>query len=141
MSKLIHTPSFPAATFDELLGLFNRLPNIVVDTAPTYPPINVIKDGDKYFVEIAVAGFKAEELDVVVEKHVLTVKGEKAEKDEREYLKRGIATRSFTRQFLLPSTKNIEVHSSKLEHGILTVELEEYVPEEQKPKKIPVVVA
>lgn len=122
--------------FNDLLGVFDYLPSVFVDPVPTYPPVNVYKDGEKYFVEVAVAGFLPEELTVSVEKHTLTIKGEKAGKVEREYLKKGIAQRSFTRQFVLG--KNVVVHESKLENGILVVELENVVPEDQKPRVIPV---
>ena len=100
-----------------------------------YPPYNVRKVDDEHFVmEFAVAGFKKEDIDISVEKSVLTVRGELAEDDEAEYLYKGIAGRKFVRSFSLPEF--FEVERAGMSDGILYVDLYKDVPEEKKPKNI-----
>ena len=105
-----------------------------------YPPYNVVKvdKGDyKYCIEVAVAGHTMETISVSVEKNILTIHGSgifKRDKDETEYIHQGIAQRNFTRQFTLADT--IEVKGANIVDGILYVELENVIPEEDKPKKI-----
>ncbi len=103
-----------------------------------YPPHNVVKLDDTHFVvEVAVAGFKQNEIDVELQDGVLTVKGERAKVDEDkkpEYLHKGISARNFTRTFTL--AENVEVRGATVENGILAVALELVVPEEKQPKKI-----
>jgi molecular chaperone IbpA len=103
-----------------------------------YPPHNVVKLNDTHFVvEVAVAGFKQDEIDVELKDGVLVVKGEKAKADEEtkpEYLHKGISARNFTRSFTL--AENVEVRGATVENGILAVALELVIPEEKQPKKI-----
>ncbi len=103
-----------------------------------YPPHNVIKLDDTHFVvEVAVAGFKQDEIDVELKDGVLVVKGEKAKTEEDtkpEYLHKGISARNFTRNFTL--AENVEVRGATVENGILAVALELVIPEEKQPKKI-----
>ena len=91
---------------------------------------------DKYQITIALAGFVREDLTIDVQEGTLTVSGEKAEveTDEIEYLHRGIANRSFTRNWAL--AEYVEVVEAKMENGMLYVSLERIVPEEKKPKTI-----
>ena len=117
--------------FDELMR------HTASQTGTNYPPYNVVKHSDdKFAIELAVAGFKDGDIDVTVEKNQLTVKGEKAiELNENvEYLHRGISARNFLRTWTLAD--HVEVVGAVVEDGILTVQLERQVPEEQKPKKI-----
>ena len=102
-----------------------------------YPPYNVVKHSeDKFTIELAVAGFKNGDIDVTVEKNQLTVKGEKAVNlDETvEYLHRGISARNFVRTWTLAD--HVEVTGAVVSDGMLTINLERQIPEEQKPKKI-----
>jgi molecular chaperone IbpA len=95
-----------------------------------YPPYNVKKVNDDHFVmEFAVAGFTKKELDVSVEKDVLTVKGEKIGSED-EYLYKGIAARKFIRSFSLP--EYFEISSASSADGILYIDLHRNVPEEYK---------
>ena len=117
--------------FDELLR------NTSQQASTNYPPYNVIKHSeDKFTIELAVAGFKEGDIDVQIEKNQLTVTGEQATElnTEREYLHRGISARNFTRVWTLAD--NVEVKGAEVANGILTISLERYIPEEQKPKKI-----
>lgn len=106
-------------------------------TGTNYPPYNVITtdDEDVFFIELAVAGFAKEDLDVSVKEQVLTVKGEiKDSGDETKYAHRGIAARKFTREFAL--AEFIEVTGANAENGMLKISLERIVPEDKKPKTI-----
>lgn len=117
--------------FDELLRHTNA------QTGTNYPPYNVVKfSDDKFAIELAVAGFKDGDIDVTVEKNQLTVKGEKSvELNENiEYLHRGISARNFLRSWTLAD--HVEITGAEIKDGILTIQLERQVPEEQKPKKI-----
>jgi len=107
-----------------------------------YPPYNVIKlDDTHYVVEVAVAGFAEEELDIEFKDGVLSVSGEKpkSEGDTAEYLHKGISARSFLRRFTL--AENVEVRAATVKNGVLSVALEHVVPEEKKPKKIAITFA
>jgi len=103
-----------------------------------YPPYDIELVGEnKYAITLAVAGFQDSEIDVQVEKGILTVRGKKEEatKDSR-YLHRGIATRSFERKFNLAD--HVEVVSAQLDNGLLKISLHREIPEAMKPRNIPV---
>ena len=114
--------------------------SFVVDgTTPTrntsFPPHNIIKlDDNKYVVEMAVAGFGQDEVDVEIHDGTLIVKGEKKDQTEVDYLYRGIATRSFTKSIRL--SESIEVRGAQFKDGILKIALENIIPEHKKPRKI-----
>lgn len=120
--------------FDELMRVNQQQANT------NYPPYNIVRhDEDHFTIEIAVAGFREGDINITVEKNVLTIKGEQAQdldelEKEVEYLHRGISARNFARTFTLAD--HVEVVSAKSENGILMVHLERKVPEEQKPKVI-----
>jgi molecular chaperone IbpA len=114
--------------FDELA---RRLENL--ETADNYPPHNIIKvDDDHYTIELAVAGFSESELDITVKDSVLTVTGTK--EDSRTYIHKGVSTRKFVRKFTL--NEYVDVTSADLENGILSLNMERHVPEEERPRKI-----
>jgi molecular chaperone IbpA len=102
----------------------------------TFPPHNILKlDENRYVVELAVAGFSKEEIDIQVADGTLTIKGEKKEKiDDSKYIHRGIGTRSFTKQLTVAET--IEVKGAEFKDGILRIGLENIIPEHKKPRKI-----
>ena len=103
-----------------------------------YPPYDIELVGEnKYANTLAVAGFQDNEIDVQVEKGVLTVRGKKEEaKKDSRYLHRGIATRSFERKFNLAD--HVEVVNAQLDNGLLKIALLKEIPEAMKPRKIPV---
>lgn len=104
-------------------------------TTSTFPPYNVKQiDEDNYTIELAVAGYSREDLDIKVEKDTLTIKSEKDNDDKSEFLHRGIAGRNFTQHFTLG--EYMVVKSASLENGLLTINLERELPEEAKPKTI-----
>ena len=103
-----------------------------------YPPFDLIKLGDNdYRIELAVAGFKPNEIDITAQQNVLIVSGKKAEESEsrgQDYIYRGIATRSFERRFALAD--HIQVRGADLKDGLLAIELVREIPEAMKPRKI-----
>jgi len=144
----IHTldlPSFvnqihrQAIGFDSLFEQLNR--NFANSKSDNYPPHNVVKLNDTHYViEVAVAGFAEDEIDVELKENVLTVRGDQAKKEaEVEYLHKGISARNFVRTF--PLAEHIEVRGASVKNGILAVALEQIVPEEQKAKKIQITFA
>jgi len=104
--------------------------------AGNFPPHNIIKlDDNRYVVELAVAGFAKDEIDISVEDGNLMVKGEKKDKETSlNYLHRGIGTRSFTKTFTVVDT--IEVCGAEFKDGILRIGLENIIPDHKKPRKI-----
>ena len=124
-----------AIGFDQLFSDLNR--SFRTGEQGNYPPYNVIQTGENTFaVEVAVAGFSEEDLDVELKDNILTVKGERKETDapEVEYLHRGIGARDFVRTFTL--AEHLEVRGATVINGILAVSLERVVPEADKPRKI-----
>jgi len=105
-------------------------------TVSNFPPHNIIKlDDSRYVVELAVAGFSKDEIEISVEDGTLTVKGEKKAKDiEIQYIHRGIGTRSFTKALTIAET--IEVKGAEFKDGILRIGLENIIPDHKKPRKI-----
>ena len=103
-----------------------------------YPPFDLRKVGEnEYRIELAVAGFKPEELDITAQQNVLIVSGRKSDESEEkgsDYIYRGIATRSFERRFALAD--HIQVKDADMKDGLLSIELVREIPEAMKPKKI-----
>ena len=104
----------------------------------SYPPYNIAKLGqDKYRISMAVAGFGEGDLEITAHENVLTVKGQiGAPETGVEYLHRGIAQRAFEHRFQLAD--HVKVVGAKLANGLLTIELQREIPEEKKPRAIPV---
>ena len=116
--------------FDRLVDYSN---NNMASTG--FPPYNIKKVGDYgYEIEMALAGFGKEDIEVEVANGVLTIRSVKDNSNEPEVLHRGISYRKFNRRFTLAD--DIVVRDAKLENGLLSVELEQVVPEEMKPKLI-----
>ncbi len=120
--------------FDRFNDLFESALHSEANNA--YPPHNIEKHGDNdYRIVIAAAGLAEEDLDIQVEKGVLTVAGGKRETDkEVTYLHQGIAQRAFRLSFRLAD--HIEVQSAALNNGLLSIDLLRVVPEEAKPRHI-----
>jgi len=117
--------------FDEIL----RLSNQQKDT--NYPPYNIVKHSEnKFVIELAVAGFKEGDINVTVDKNLLTIEGSQSvDLDANvEYLYRGISARNFTRTFTLAD--HVEVSDAVVNNGIMGITLERQVPDELQPKKI-----
>ncbi|MFI4933892.1 MAG: Hsp20 family protein [Caulobacterales bacterium] len=119
--------------FDRLADLLDAA---TTEAATGYPPYNIERTGEhEYRIEIAVAGFKPDELDIQVKESVLTVEGRKAANDaERRYLHRGLAERNFARRFQL--AEYVLVTDAKLADGLLQISLRRELPEALKPRRI-----
>ena len=100
-----------------------------------YPPYNIVKDGDDIRIELAVAGFTEKDVSVDVQGNTLTIKSiSKNDESDTDFLFKGIANRSFDKQFQL--AKTIVVDDAKLTNGILSVYMHDEIPENQKPRQI-----
>lgn len=123
--------------FDELAS---RLEDISGATSDSYPPFNLIqKDEDHFRIELAIAGFGENDIEITAKDRLLTVSGSKDDKsgaNQDGYLHRGIAARSFERTFHLAD--NIEIVGANIADGMLIIQLERIVPEELKPRRIPI---
>jgi molecular chaperone IbpA len=119
--------------FDRLADL---LDSAAADGAAGYPPYNIERtDENTYRVEIAVAGFRQEELAIEVKENLLTVTGRKAANDEpRRFLHRGLAERNFERRFQLADY--VVVTEANLADGLLAIALKRELPEALKPRRI-----
>jgi molecular chaperone IbpA len=122
--------------FDKIFDQLARSQEQLAGNQGNYPPYNIIKiDANRYALEIAVAGFSLNEIDVGVEGNTLTVSGTKASKSEEvTYLYKGISTRGFTRH--IPLGDHIIVKDAVINNGMLTINLEREIPEAMKPRKI-----
>ena len=124
--------------FDRFSDLFETA--LRNESSGGYPPYNVEKRGeDQYRIVVAAAGFQQEDLDLQVEKGVLTVSGSKRETANDEgltYLHQGIAQRAFKLSFRLDD--HIEIKGAGLSNGLLSIDLQRVVPEEAKAKRIPI---
>ena len=116
--------------------LFDMLENSTLGSnGEGYPPFDLIRiDDNRYRIEIAVAGFKREDIDITAQQNVLIVRGEKGEVAGSDYVHRGIANRSFERRFALAD--HIEVHGADLRDGMLSLDLVREIPEAMKARKI-----
>lgn len=120
--------------FDRINSLIDNAMRL--DSASGYPPFNVEQTGeDNFRIELAVAGFAADELNVDFRDNTLIVSGRKGPVEEaRRFLHRGIAERSFERRFGLADY--VRVETARLENGVLTVDLVRELPESLKPRTI-----
>ena len=122
---------------------FDRLFDMLENSGPSdggenYPPFDLIKTGENDFqIELAVAGFAPDEIDITAQQSVLIVSGKKKEESEdkgSDYIYRGITTRSFERRFALAD--HIQVKGADIKDGVLGIELVREIPEAMKPRKI-----
>lgn len=125
--------------FDRFNDMFEHLLNSSNEGFDNYPPYNIDKLGeDKYRITMAIAGFKMDDLNIVLQDGVLTVSGSAKSREEEgvQVLHRGIATRAFERTFRLADY--IQVTGAEMNDGLLTIQLVREVPEEKKPRMIPI---
>ena len=117
--------------FDQLIDFDNQ----VDKSRGNYPPYNLIQDGDTYTIELAVAGFSENDIEIThePEKSRITIAGSIGTSDGT-YLHQGIANRNFSRSWTVADS--VEVLDAELDGGILRVKLESVIPDEKKPKKI-----
>jgi len=124
---------------------FDRLADLLdaagAESAGGFPPYNIERTAENaYRVEIAVAGFRQEDLAIEVKENLLTVQGRKVANDEaKRYLHRGLAERNFERRFQLADF--VVVKDARLENGLLSIALERELPEALKPRRVEIAVA
>ncbi len=119
--------------FDRIASLMDQAARL--DAAPGYPPFNVEQIGeDNFRIELAVAGFGEDDLSIEFKQNSLLVTGQRKPAEQRNFLHRGIAERSFERRFGLAD--HVRVAGAKLENGLLTIDLVRELPELLKPRKI-----
>ena len=126
-----------AELFDKIttnsIGLDRTIQNFWESTNVTYPPFNIIQENNhESTLEIALAGFKKKEVKVYTEHGKLIVEGKKDEKKENEYVHRGMAQRSFKREWQL--TDDVEIKEVSFEDGLLSIHLGKVVPEHHSRK-------
>lgn len=115
--------------FEEMLKLQSRGKSV-----PQYPPYNLIKDGETYTIEMAMAGLTDKDIDIVLEERVLTISYEKTEEVVENLIHQGLSHRSFKKSFNLAD--DIEIKKATLKNGLLSVVMERIIPEEKKPIQI-----
>jgi len=129
-TSMLNDPFFIG--FDRMLDRMNTTNTL---STTKYPPYNIIKTEDsQYELQLAIAGFTYDDLEITLKEGQLTINGNQTEEEPKNYLHKGISARNFSRQFTLMDT--IVVNGATLEDGILTVQLENVIPEEKKPRKI-----
>ena len=148
MVTLAHHTNFTAGDLERFMGLtvgFDTMFDRLMNFSPTqqesgYPPYNIRKVDDyNYVIEIALAGFSERDIEVEVADGVLSVRS-KEDKDEAktEYVHRGIARRSFARKWTL--SDDMIVNGAEFQNGLLNINLEKVVPDEKKPRIVPITV-
>ena len=131
------TPLYRATVgFDQIADMVDRVLTSDVQTS-SYPPYNIEKiDKDAYLISIAVAGFSEADLSVEVKQNSLIISAGKSDKVKKNYLHRGIASRSFKQQFQLAD--HVQVTGANHSDGMLHIELKREIPEALKPRQIPI---
>ncbi len=136
MRTVDFTPLYRSVVgFDRLAQLLEQAAK--TESATNWPPYNIESIGeDAWRIELAVAGFKSDELTLEVKENLLTVTGRKTANDdgERRYLHRGLAERDFERRFQLADY--VIVTDASLENGLLSISLKRELPEAMKPRRI-----
>ena len=128
--------AFDFAPFRRSSVGFDRLFDMMESSAAgqsqeNYPPFDLIQLGDnEYRIDLAVAGFKSDELEITAQQNVLVVSGKKRDEEGSNFIHRGIATRSFERRFALAD--HIQVRDADLRNGLLSVALVHEIPEAMK---------
>lgn len=124
--------------FDDQFNKLAKIHDDITKNIPNYPPYNIKKTGDNtYVIELAVAGFAKQDIEIELADGKMVVKGNvQSTEDEGNFLFKGIANRAFTRSFALDDF--IEVKDAEMLNGMLKVFLERIIPDHKKPKKIEV---
>jgi len=118
---------------------FERFASMPTYEDNSYPRFNVTKDGDQYQIEIALAGYKKENITVERIENILSIHGEKSLKDvaDESYLHRGITRKAFKRSFTI--SDDVRIDNASFVDGILTVDLHVEIPEEKRPRQINII--
>jgi len=122
--------------YDKIFNTVLNQPNNLINNKPNYPPHNLIEYEDgKYTITLAIAGISKEDLDITLVEQNLTISYDGKETESNgKILYRGIANRSFNKIFHL--AENIEVNDASIDNGLLTIDLEQNIPDHKKPRTI-----
>ena len=121
--------------FDTLFEDLERIHASARAGTDNYPPHNIVKiDDEKFLIELAVAGFKQDDIDIELKDGILKIRGEVKSDDEREYAFKGISSRKFEKSFRL--SEFVVIDGADFQDGILAVYARVEIPEEQRPRKI-----
>lgn len=127
------TSNFPRAAFIGFESIFNEIEKC----AQTYPPHNIVRHSEnEYAIELAVVGFTESDITMTLQDGTLNIQGVKHEQNKPNYIHHGISGRSFRRWFRL--SEHVEVKGASLKDGMLVVKLERVIPEEKRPRLIPI---
>lgn len=120
--------------FDDHWSRMLQLHDEMTKNIPNYPPYNIYKaDENKYVIELAVAGFGKQDIEITLDNDKLVIKGE-AKDDTQAFLYKGIATRAFTRSFAIDD--QVVVNNASMVNGMLKIFLERIIPEHKKSRKV-----
>ena len=115
-------------------SFFNTLDSITGTDVKGYPHYNIKKlDDNKWIIELALAGFSKDDIEIEVKDNVMNIKGELKE-DNNEFVYKGISSKRFSKSFTL--AEFTECESAQMENGILSITLEKNIPEDKKPQKV-----
>lgn len=124
--------------FDDQYNKLARIHDDLAKNIPNYPPYNIKKtDENKYVIELAVAGFAKQDIEIELDGDKMTIKGNVQSDDAdsmENFLFKGISNRAFTRTFALDD--QVQVQGAEMLNGMLKIALERIIPEHRKPKKI-----
>jgi len=122
--------------FDDNWNRMAKLHDDLTKNIPNYPPYNIRKvEDNKYVIELAVAGFGKQDLEVEIKENSLVISGKvNQDTSSTDYVYKGIADRSFVRQFSIADT--VEIKNTQLVNGMLKIFLENIIPDHKKPRKI-----
>ena len=133
LTSLFHT----TVGFDDIARILNNFANS--EQANTYPPYNISKINDyTYRISIALAGFETKDIDIILEKDILSIKSSGKKKNISEnFLYKGIAFRAFEKKFQLAD--NIKIKEATLKNGLLNIDLLKILPKEVKKEIINII--
>ena len=116
-------------------NVFEELKRAKYSNNPSYPPYNIVKIDDEHFViELAVAGFGKKDITIELKENRLEISCDKGKKEDVAYEHKGISTKDFVKTFILNA--DVIVKSADVADGVLSIQLEKYIPEEKRPQKI-----
>ena len=144
MTRLVPTNIFNELRNDPFLVGFDQIFDRIVSTgaataqSPSYPPYNIVRNdnSDSFAIEIALAGFSKDEIDIESRENVLKIESKSRPEgdDEKEYLYKGISNKRFKKAFTL--SDDVVVNGADMKDGILKIDMERIIPEEKKPRTI-----
>ena len=122
--------------YDNIFDHFNDMFETSNSLQTNYPPYDIVKHSDTHYdIQVALAGYSKDDIEVEVKENTLSIKSVKKEEDDKvEVLHRGISKRYFERSFTI--AEDVKVNSAELKDGLLIVSLERVVPEHKKPRLI-----